>query len=253
MRDKVERYKDFSISCIIPMHNEKENAERVIKEAGNLFSELGVDWELIIIESGSTDNTLEKVKELAKGTSRIRVFHQDRKEGMGSALRLGYSKCSKDLIFHLEADSPFEVRNFQKALPIFFENDYVIGYRIGPKEKNFKWSYSNMGKFALLRAIYHMGYNLLLRLVFGLVVRDVNFSFKIFKRNHIRDIRFVSNGWFFEAEILLELKRKGIIPIEMPIVYKDRTAGQSTVNLFTPLPMFYEMARYIIVRNRKIR
>lgn len=240
-----------SISCIIPMYNEEDNAARIICEAESLFSQLGQEWEIIIVESGSNDNTWKKIGEVIKGKDRIRAFHQDTREGMGSALKLGYSKCTKDLIFHLEADSPFEMVYFKKALPILLENDCVIGFRVGPREKNFKWAYYNMGNKVLIRTLFHMGYNLLLRLVFGLVVRDVNFAFKIFRKSQIDKLDLISNGWFIDAEILLELKRNGVLPVEMPIIYKDRMAGKSSVNFQAPFDMLCEMFKYIRERHKR--
>jgi len=248
------REKELSVSIIIPMHNEEENVERIIHSSENILSQIAVDWEIIVVESGSTDNTWKKISESVSSGKRIRAFRQDKKEGMGSALRLGYSKSTKDLICHLEADSPFEMVNFKKAIPILLENDCVIGYRVGKKMQNYKWSYYNMNKLGtLLRAVFHVGYNLLLRAIFGLIVRDVNFSFKIFKRKHIQSMDLISNGWFIDAEILLKLKKRGILPIEMPVEYIDRTKGKSTVSILDPISMFYEIARYIRHTGRKAK
>ena len=243
----------LSISCIIPMYNERDNAAKIISRAEDIFKKLSIDYEIIIIESGSTDGTWQRINEVIKDRGNVYAFHQERREGMGSALRLGYAKCRKDLICHLEADSPFDTEYFRKAMPILLENDCVIGYRIGVKEKNFRWSYYNMNKKGtFIRQMYHMGYKLLLKVFLGLDVRDVNFSFKIFKRRHIQELELISNGWFIDAEIILELRRKGILPVEMPVEYADRIAGQSTVNIFTPLHMLYEMLKYIkFVRNRR--
>ena len=235
-----------SISCVIPMYNEEENAEKIIGTAEKILSQTAPDWEIIIIESGSSDNTRLRVGQFIKGKEKIRAYYQDKKKGMGSALRLGYSKCKKELVCHLEADSPFEMQYFKKALPILSENDCVIGYRVGQKKENFKWSYYNLNKKgALLRTVYHVGYNVFLRLAFGLVIRDANFSFKIFKRKHIEKMDLISNGWFIDAELLLELRRMGILPVEMPIEYKDRVIGRSTVSIFSPFRIVLEMVRYI--------
>lgn len=244
---------DLSISCLIPMHNEEENVKSIIAEAEKMFSQLVSDWEIIIVESGSTDNTWKVIQEAIKGNGRIYAFHQERKEGAGSAIRLGHSKCAKDLIFHLEADSPFEMIYFKKALPIFLENNCVIGYRVGTPERNYKWSYYNMGPMAIVRQLFHDGYNFLLRNLFGLTVKDVNFSFKIFKREDVQKLKLTSNGWFIDAEILLELKRMGVLPIEMPIPYRDRAAGKSTVSCLEPFGMLHEMLKYALALRRKQR
>lgn len=244
--------KNLSISCIIPMFNEEDNVAEIISRAEDIFKKLSMDYEIIIIESGSTDRTWQRVNEIIKDKENIYAFHQERREGMGSALRLGYAKCRKDLICHLEADSPFDAEYFKKAIPILLENDCVIGYRVGRKEQNFKWSYYNISKHgAFLRQAYHVGYNLLLRILFGLIVKDVNFSFKIFKREHIQKLHLISNGWFIDAEIMLELRKKGILPIEMPVEYKDRTAGNSTVSFLSPFYILYEMLKYIKYQKNK--
>ncbi len=88
----METHKNLSISCIIPMYNEETNVERIIRESESLFEQLSIDYEIIIIESGSTDDTWKKITEIMKNKRNIYAFHQDKREGMGSALRLGYSK-----------------------------------------------------------------------------------------------------------------------------------------------------------------
>lgn len=236
---------NLSISYIIPLHNEQDNVQKIISSVEQLAFTLTQDWEVIIVESGSTDNTWKELEHIIKGRNHFHIFHQEKKEGMGSALRFAYSKATKDIVCHIEGDSPFDLNYFQKALPILSVYDCVIGYRIGKKEQSFRWSYDNQGKKkAFLRAVYHIGYNVLLRIIFGLVVRDVNFSFKLFKRKMIQKLKLHSDGWFIDTEILLELKRMGTLPIEIPIEYQDRTTGQSTINLLSPCHMLYEMFKY---------
>ncbi len=238
------------MSCVIPMYNEEDNVDSILSESVDLFEQLSLDYEIIIVESGSTDSTWTKINEKIKGNRNIYAFHQDKKEGFGSALRLGYTKCTKDLVCHLEADSPFDITYFEKALPILIGNDCVIGYRVGKKEHNFEWSYHHMSaKNALLREVFHLGYNLMLKIVFGLNVKEVNFSFKIFRREHIQKLHLISNGWFLDAEIMLELKRHGILPIEVPVEYKDREGGRSTVGILSPIHILYEMFKYIKTRK----
>jgi len=234
------------------MYNEESNVEKIIRSAEEILQEISSDWEIIIVESGSTDNTWGETRGLVRGKERIRTFRQEKREGMGSALRLGYAKSTKEIICHLEADSPFEIRYFKKAIPILFENDCVIGYRVGSKERGFRWSYSNLGKKrAWLRQLFHFGYNLLLRVIFGLVVRDVNFSFKLFRRRRINELDLISNGWFIDAEILLGLKEKGVLPIEMPVEYRDRISGNSSINILTPFDILNEMTAYIRHKKKK--
>lgn len=223
----------YSISVIIPMYNEEQNAPVIINHVVSFLSSYGGEWEVIVVESGSTDNTLAVVRDIATSNSRIHVLHQERREGMGSALRLGYSRCRHDLIWHVESDSPFDANNVFTAIPLFDNVDFVAGYRIGERESFMRWLYSFV-------------YNRLIQLMFGLRVRDVNFSFKIFRRSILDTITLHSTGWFIDAELLVETQRRGFKIGEIPIPYTMRVAGSSTVSLFTPLPILKELLKYRI-------
>lgn len=221
----------YSISVIIPMYNEERNAPIIVDHVASFLSPQPFDWEINVVESGSTDRTLEVVQALAQGNPKIRVFHQERRDGMGSALRLGYSRCRYDLIWHVESDSPFDASHVLRALPLLETSDFVAGYRIGKRESFLRWLYSFV-------------YNRLVRVLFGLHVRDVNFSFKVFKRRNLEKITLRSQGWFIDAELLIETKKQGFTISELGVPYTHRFAGTSTVSLLTPFPIIREMLAY---------
>ncbi|MFZ1080499.1 MAG: glycosyltransferase family 2 protein, partial [Candidatus Kryptoniota bacterium] len=190
-------------------------------------------WEIVVVESGSMDNTLNIIREVANNNPKIKIIHQEHREGMGSALRAGYAQCSCDLIWHVESDSPFDTNNLISALPLLQAADFVAGYRIGKRESFMRWLYSFV-------------YNRLVRLLFRLRVTDVNFSFKVFKRANLEKIKLRSSGWFIDAELLIETKKHGFKIAELGIPYNQRIAGSSTVSIFTPLPILKEMFIYRI-------
>jgi glycosyltransferase involved in cell wall biosynthesis len=227
----------YSLSVIIPMYNEEQNAPVIINHVVSFLSSYKGEWEVIVVESGSTDHTLSVVRDIAAANPRIHVLHQEQREGMGSALRLGYSHCRHDLIWHVESDSPFDANNVSTAIPLFDRVDFVAGYRIGERESFMRWLYSFV-------------YNRLIRHLFGLRVKDVNFSFKIFKRSILEKITLHSTGWFIDAELLVETQKRGFIIGEIPIPYTMRVAGSSTVSLFTPLPILKELLNYRLTYYR---
>ena len=240
----------YSISAIIPMYNEEANVKPITRFAIQTLSGITDSWEIIIIESGSTDKTREIIEEETKKDHRILAFFQERREGMGSALRLGYAKATKELIWHLESDAPFDLYNVKKALAFLEDYDGVIGYRTSSKaEPLFGWVYSKHNKMeSFIRGVFHIGYNLLIRIFFGLKVKDVNFSFKIFKSELIKKLKLFSSGWFIDAEILLETKKaKGKIK-EIGIEYKQREYGNSTVGILSPINIVSEMFAYYFSR-----
>lgn len=234
-----------SISFVIPLYNEEENVRKIIRDIETMALRLAANWEMIVVESGSIDNTWKELQKLTQSMKNVYIFHQKAREGMGSALRLAYSKSTKDIICHIEGDSPFDFRYFNIAIPLLDEFPCVIGFRINSKGINKHWRYHNMSKMnTFIRFIYHVGYNLLLRMIFNLRVRDVNFSFKLFRRNLLDDIHLFSSGWFIDAELLLEFKKQNIIPLEIPILYQDRCVGKSSVNFFSPCHILLEMFNY---------
>lgn len=238
----------YSISAIIPMYNEKDNAPKILDFAVSVLSKVCDDWEILVVESGSTDGTTEIIREAASRDRHIVPLFQKTREGMGSALRLGYSKASKDLVWHIESDSPFDLNEITQILPLFEKCDAVLGYRTSSKsEFLFGWVYSDTDHIGnLIRALFHFGYNLIIRLVFGLKVKDVNFSFKVLKTTLAKKLELHSNGWFIDAEILIEAKKHGAIFKEVGIEYRKRQYGTSTVRLGTPVRMVKELINYRI-------
>lgn len=98
-----------SISFIIPVYNEEANIRNAIQSVSAEFPKICPDFEIIVVESGSTDNSLQIIREEAEKKENILVVHQERREGMGSALREGYRHCTKEWVCHLEADLPFDL------------------------------------------------------------------------------------------------------------------------------------------------
>ncbi len=220
-----------SISVIIPMYNEEKTARTILEHVISFLSPFQSRWEIIVVESGSTDNTLEIVREISADNPNMKIIHQERRKGMGSALKAGYAQSTCEFIWHVESDSPFDVNNLNAALPLLQDADFVSGFRIGERESFMRWLYSFV-------------YNRLVRVLFGLKVTDVNFSFKLFKRSNLERIKLRSNGWFIDAELLIETKKHGLKIVELGIPYNQRAAGSSTVSIFTPLPILKEMLVY---------
>lgn len=236
------------------MYNEEENARIIIRSADNILRQVAADWEIIVVESGSKDHTRETVIEEARDNPKVVPLFQDKREGMGSALKLGYSKVSKELVWHIESDSPFDLNDIKKALVYFDKYDAVVGYRTSGNKssESSSWAYSNMNYLEnFIRGSFHIGFNLLIKVLFGKQFKDVNFSFKVFKAEFLRKISLSSNGWFIDAELLLELVKAGGRIKEIGIEYKRRELGKSTIRLGTPIKVFKEMLAYRAKRWNK--
>jgi glycosyltransferase involved in cell wall biosynthesis len=205
-----------SISVILPAYNEEANIERAVRSTAKVLREISDDWEVIIINDASKDCTGEIAEALAQEIPGVRVIHHAKNTRLGGALKTGFSRASKDLIFYTDSDNPIDMNDLKWAVPLIEDADIVTGYRLNREEP-------------LKRRVYSPCYNWLIRFLFGLKVRDVNFAFKLVKRHVLDKIKMRSQGSFIDAELLIEARKHGFFIKEVGIKYYPRTEGESTL------------------------
>jgi glycosyltransferase involved in cell wall biosynthesis len=223
-----------SLSVVFPMYNEEAYLERAVAAAREVLAAVAPDHEIIIVDDGSTDRTGELADALAKADPKIKVLHNERNRRLGGTLRAGYAAASKDLILYSDADLPFDFREVARALRLldYQQADVIAAYRFDRTSEGF------------LRTLYTLAYSALIRSLFRLRYRDVNFSFKLFRRSLLDRIVLKSEGSFIDAEFLVRAKKAGASIIQIGVDYFPRTRGQST--LASPsviLNILLEMAR----------
>jgi glycosyltransferase involved in cell wall biosynthesis len=222
------------LSVFFPTFNEEENIAEAVANTKAELEKLGRNYEIIIVDDASTDKTAWIADDLAHIDSHVIVFHHIRNTKLGGALRTGFYRARGEVIFYTDADNPIDMGDIAKNLPLVDKYDFVTGYRLNRDE-------------TMLRGIYSRVYNSIIRLLFGLKVKDVNFSFKMVHRKVIDTVSLHSHGSFIDAELLLEAKRKGFSIGEVGVHYYPRTRGKST--LAKPgiiLTILKEMIQYII-------
>jgi glycosyltransferase involved in cell wall biosynthesis len=215
--------KRYSISIFLPAYNEEENIERAVMTSVNVLREISDDWEVIVVNDASKDRTREIAERLVKEVPGVRLINHDKNTRLGGALRTGFSNSTKELVFYTDADNPIDMNDLKRAVPLMDEADFITGYRLNRDEP-------------LKRKVYSRCYNWLIRLLFGLRVRDVNFSFKLVKQEVLKKARLRSMGSFIDAELLIEARKYGFRIKEIGIRYYPRTQGEST--LATPSVIF---------------
>ncbi len=212
------------------------HAVAAAREAGEALRASGEvdDWEIIIVDDASTDATGEIADELASRDPRIRAAHHAHNRKLGGTIRSGIEFARHELILYSDADLPFDMWEIAKACRLLrsYRADIVSTYR-----------HDRTGE-GWLRALYSYTYNLLVGLVFGLRVRDVNFAFKLCRRRIFEHVRLESEGSFIDAELLARASRLGYRIIQFGVDYFPRTRGLSTLSSFAVIrTMVGEMAR----------
>jgi glycosyltransferase involved in cell wall biosynthesis len=221
----------YSLSLIVPVYNECGLLVRSLMTIDDFLSAHFRDYEIVVIESGSTDCSGEICDDIALHNSRVKVIHEGARNGFGAALKLGYENASKDLVLLYTVDMPFSLEYVLEALPHLSRCDCVLSYR----------SHDNRSAY---RRLQSFAYNLIVKTLLGLKFKHVNSAFKLMKRERMQDLRISSNHWFSEAELLYRLQEKHIAYTEIPVPLVDRMAGRSTVTPFTFLETLRELLRF---------
>ena len=157
-----------ALSVILPAFNEEGNIERSLRSSADSVAPLVPDYELLVVDDGSRDRTPQILLRLAEEMGRrLVVVTHETNLGYGKALRSGFDAARGRLVFYTDADNQFDLRELREALPLMEANDAVLGYRVGRQDGAFRLMVSN-------------GYNALASAAFGMSVRDLNCSFKLF-------------------------------------------------------------------------
>lgn len=227
-----------SISIIVPVYNELTLLESSIKYINSFLEKNFNDYEIIIVESGSNDGSAQKCEELAGQIQKIKLIRENQRNGFGSALKIGYKAVSKDLVWLITVDLPFDLTNINKALPLFEKYDCVLSYR-------------SKDQRVLKRKVGSFFYNLGIKLLLGVKVKHINSAFKVYKRQVIQNMDLLSNGWFIDAEAIYNLEKNKIPYVEIPVELIDRSSGKSSVKITTTLPKVMKEMIFFLKNKKK--
>ncbi|MCX5693735.1 MAG: glycosyltransferase family 2 protein [Candidatus Omnitrophica bacterium] len=203
-----------SLSVFVPVYNEESIIDKNLGIILSILEKIVDDFEILIINDGSTDCSGEKIREWSKKSQRIRFLEHKTRLGYGAALRSGFLNAGKELIFYTDMDLPADLNNLKEVMPLMDSYDLVIGYRTDRQD-------------TLRRMIYSKVYKFLLKLLFGLKIKDINFSFKCVRRKVIEKVKLTAKTGFIDGELLIESLSGGFVVKEVPIIYRPRKFGNS--------------------------
>jgi glycosyltransferase involved in cell wall biosynthesis len=193
------------------MYNEIDNIETCVRGAMRIGNQMGIDYEIVVVDDASTDGCGELADKLAEVYPVIKVIHHPANRKLGGALKTGFANATKQYILYMDSDLPLDFADVCETIPKIGNADMLIDYRKTRDE-------------SLRRKLISKVYNRMICLVFGLKVRDVNFSFKLFKREVYQQIVLEAEGSFIDAELLIEAHKKGYVIREVGLNYYPRVA-----------------------------
>jgi glycosyltransferase involved in cell wall biosynthesis len=205
------------ISVVLPAYNEEDNIERQTRSVDQVLRDLCFDdYEIVVVDDGSRDSTGQIVTRLQAELPKITLHSHGQNRGYAQALRTGFTSAKMPLVFYTDSDNQFDVREMKNLLASIDDYHIVCGFRIYRFDP-------------LTRLVLSWGYNLMVRVLFRIRVRDVDCAFKLFRREIFDQIHIESKRFFVDTEILAKASKLKLRVTEIGVRHYPRTAGQSTV------------------------
>lgn len=215
---------DKSISVFFPAYNDGATIGKMVNDAVSILNSLSNDYEIIVINDGSTDNTKQVLNELGKKNDRIKIIHHLRNKGYGQALKAGFANSTKDLIFYTDSDGQYDVKELPLLLSCMKDGvDVVNGYKISRSDSIYR---------IILGKIYYW----IVSRIFYLRLKDITCDFRLIKRSVFDKIKLESDSGAICVEMIKKIQDAGFVTVEVPVRHYSRRYGRS--QFFTFLNLF---------------
>jgi glycosyltransferase involved in cell wall biosynthesis len=203
------------ISVFFPALNDGGTIGSMVLMAIKTLKEITHDYEVIVVNDGSTDYTPEVLRELEQDHVNIRVIHHPSNQGYGAALIHGFAICTKEFVFYTDGDGQYDVRELRDLFAAMRpEIDWVNGYKISRSDPIHR---------IILGKIYHW----IAKLAFGLRVRDVDCDFRLIRRRVFEKVQLHSTSGVICVEMVKKFQDAGFLFAEVPVHHYFRAYGKS--------------------------
>ena len=208
-----------SVSLIIPAYNDEETVGRLIDDGDALLSHVCDDYEIVVVNDGSKDMTLDVIKGRCEVNPKVRLIDHPQNKGFGYTIRELYLAGTKDFIFSLPGDYQYAPKELLAMARGLTTHDFVICLRVNRNDPPRRKMQSKV-------------YNLMLRTFYGHRHKDVN-SIKLFRRRILDKIELKSYTPFVDAELCIRAERAGFTVVELPIEHLPRTTQGASGGKFS--------------------
>lgn len=204
-----------SLSIFFPCYNDKGTIASLILEAKRVAQTLTDDFEIIVIDDGSTDGSREVLLELKKNTPELLLIFHKKNEGYGGALRSGFKATTKDLVFYTDGDGQYDINELPRLVEKLNDNiDVVNGFKIKREDP-------------IHRIVIGFVYQYIMRLIFWLPIRDPDCDFRLIRRKVLDEIELKSNTGTITIELVKKIQNAGFRFAEIGVSHHFRIYGKS--------------------------
>lgn len=204
-----------TLSLVLPAFNEEANIEIVVHRALEVLPHFTSGFEIIVVNDGSRDGTAEIIDRLANVDSRVRPIHHRTNRGYGGAVKSGFGASTCEYVMFMDADRQFDIADIRLLSPFVPLFDIVAGFRMERSDP-------------MIRRINAEVFNLAVRILFDVHIRDLDCAFKIFRGDLIRSLELTSAGALLNAETQAKLRRQGATLVQVGVPHHPRLAGTAT-------------------------
>lgn len=205
-----------SLSVFFPCLNDAKSIPSLLKKTYEVLPKITSDYEVMIIDDGSTDETPEVLEKLRTKYKNLRIVRNQKPSGYGGALIKGFGLVKKEWVFYTDGDGQYDPTELfelvKKAKP---EIDVVNGYKLGRED-------------SIPRRVGGFLYNRILHLLYPIPIRDVDCDFRLIRNSLLRQIKLNSKSGAICLELVMKLKNHGAKFSEVPIHHYARKHGKST-------------------------
>jgi glycosyltransferase involved in cell wall biosynthesis len=205
------------ISVVIPCYNEENTISQVIIKVEKSLLNLNIDYEIIVVDDHSTDDSSNKLIEF-ENQKKIKLFTHGQNFGKGAAIATGLKNISGEIILIQDADLEYDPDDYKKLILPFYEAnaDVVYGSR-----------FLGGGKYVRIHFFWHYVANKILTLLCNMIANlnltDMETGYKLFRYEKIKDLKIKEKSFGFEPEITIKLAKKKSKFFEVPISYNGRS------------------------------
>ena len=204
-----------SLSVIILAYNDAQALPALVEEMAQALRPVFSQYEVIIVNDGSQDATLETAQDLSRSYPEIKIVSHDKNQGVGKAFQSGLSAARYDFIGFIDGDGQYSPADFPRLFTEIRDADAALGVRVERRDPR-------------QRSIVSRIFNRLLFWRFGLKVSDANAGIKIYRRKVLEAVQpLFSNAAFFNAEILIKAQAAGFKMRELPVTHRARAFGRA--------------------------
>lgn len=204
-----------SISVFFPCYNDAKSIEKLVSNAFETLKTLTSDYEVIVIDDGSTDNSRKVLKKLAKKYRNLKLVFHDENKGYGGALKSGFQTSSKELIFYTDGDGQYDVRELPLLVTLMTDDvDFINGIKMTRHDPTYRIFLGNLYSFAA-------------RWLFWFPTYDVDCDFRLIRSTIIKKINLKSNSGSICIELVKKSQRVRAKFRQVSVHHYERSFGKS--------------------------